>query len=116
MFKSSYYEGAIALDVSLFHLGVSRPGRRSCGHGDGFSWIQVIFPWLCQKRVLRGTRLALDVGLFPLGVSRWGRKSGEAGLPFIPALDVSLFPLAGLPEGLVTGPQAYRKRIYYREI
>ena len=71
-------------------------------------WIQVIFPWLCQKGVLRGTRLALDVGLFPLGVPRNTSR--------VFALDVSLFPLAGLPEGLVTGPQAYRKWRHYREI
>ena len=71
-------------------------------------WIQVISPWLGQERVLRGTRLALDVGLSPLGVPRNTSR--------VFALDVSLFPLAGLLGGLVTGLQAYRKCIDYREI
>jgi len=101
MLKSSYYEGASVLpwmwafSTWVCHVRVGGRGSRVIVS----SWIQVIFPWLCQK-----------------GVLRCQFRDTRRNTSRVFALDVSLFPLAGLSEGLVTGPQAYRKCRYYREI
>ena len=38
------------MDVSFFHLGVSRPGRRSWGQGDCFSLDTSHFPLAVSER------------------------------------------------------------------
>ena len=102
MLKSSYYEGGkrFTLDVSFFHLGVSRPGRRSWGQGDGFSLDTRHFPLAASERG------------FEVPISQYETQYVSRVRPGCE----SFFPLAGLPEGLVTGLQAYRKRRHYRKI